>query len=95
MRERWLSDSEDPGVLRPVYFERIDFLGADITGKQERVVRSKSKPSPKRSDGQASEILFVDYVLNLAIAQPKTDDAAMKFVCSIVGVLKIDIPSVV
>ena len=95
MRERWLSDSEDPGVLRPVYFERIDFLGADITGKQERVVRSKSKPSPKRSDGQASEILFVDYVLNLAIAQPKTDDAAMKFVCSIVGVLKIDISSVV
>src|SRR5882757_7583693 len=52
-----LSDSEDPRVLRPVYFERIDFLGADITGKQERVVRSKSKPSPKRSGGQASEIL--------------------------------------
>ena len=57
LRERWLSDSEDPGVLRPVYFERIDFLGADITGKQERVVRSKSKPSPKRSGGQASDIL--------------------------------------
>jgi hypothetical protein len=57
LRERWLSDSEDPGVLRPVYFERIDFLGADITGKQERVVRSKSKPSPKRSGGQASGFL--------------------------------------
>jgi hypothetical protein len=56
-RVRRLSDSEDPGVLRPVYFERIDFLGADITGKQERVVRSKSKPSPKRSGGQASDIL--------------------------------------
>jgi len=70
-------------------------MGADITGKQERIVRSKSKPSLKRSVRQSSEIVFVDYVLNLAIAQPKTDDAAMKFVCSIVGVLKIDIPSVV
>ena len=86
---------EDPGGLRPVYFERIDFLGADITGKQGRVVRSKSKPSRKRSGGQASDILYVDYVLNLSIAQPKTDDAGMKSLCRIVEVQEIDIPSVV
>src|SRR5258707_1244733 len=78
------------GVLRPVYFERIDFLGTDIAGKQGRVVRSKSKPSRKRSGGQASDILNVDYVLNLAIAQPKADHAVMK---SLSIVQKIDIPS--
>ena len=36
-------------VLRPVHFERVDLLGADIAGDERRIVQEKAQTSLRRA----------------------------------------------
>ena len=58
-------------MLRPVHFECVDFLGADIACDKGRgIVGSKAKPGCGPSVEQRSGFLKIHYLFNLSIAHP-------------------------
>jgi hypothetical protein len=57
-------------MLRPVHFECVDFLGADIACDKERIVGSEAKPGSEPSVEQSSGFLKIHYLFNLSIAHP-------------------------
>ena len=57
-------------MLRPVHFECVDFLGADIACDKGRIVGSKTKPGCGPSVEQRSGFLKIHYLFNLSIAHP-------------------------
>jgi hypothetical protein len=59
-----------PIMLRPVHFECVDFLAADIACDKGGIVGSEAKPGCELSVGQRSGFLKIHYLFNLSIAHP-------------------------
>jgi|SRR6516164_4231096 hypothetical protein len=86
------SGNDQIDSLRPLILERIDFLGAYVSGDQRGVVGRKPEPFANNSGGPAPDTADISYGFDLAIARPKSDDVVT--LTWLRGVLKVYVPSV-
>jgi hypothetical protein len=87
-----ISDSTVREFLRRLHLERIDFLRADVSGNQYRIIRSQAKPLTDGQGRPADDAADISGGLNLVIAHPEPGDAIT--LAWLPGGLKVEVLSV-